>query len=75
MKVLFLIFVSVFALVQQDCPDTASPAAADTTPVATPTPKPTKTLLYTPDGEFVMEIRHHDGRVEYNEPEVSDEKN
>lgn len=74
MKVLFLIFVSVLAIVQQDCPDTASPTA-DTTPVATPTPKPTKTLLYTPDGESVMETRHHDGLVEYNEPEVSDEKN
>lgn len=73
MKSILLTFVVVFALAQGNCGDSpnAEPLEAlpVTTPTPTPTPEPKRTTLHLPTGESVVEIRHHDGRIEYQELE------
>lgn len=67
MKSILMIFALAFALVQGDCDDSPNAEAVDATPIATPTPEPKRETLYLPTGESVVEIRHHDGRIEYQE--------
>lgn len=67
MKSIILAFALTFALAQSDCGESPNAEAFDPTPIATPTPKPKRETLYLPTGESVVEIRHHDGRIEYQE--------
>lgn len=60
MKSILLVFALAFALAL---------------PIATPTPEPKRETLYLPTGESVVEIRHHDGRIEYQEFRGENEKN
>lgn len=71
MKSILTVFVVALALAQGDCGDSPNAEARNPTPIATPTPTPTpepkRETLYLPTGESVVEIRHHDGRIEYQE--------
>lgn len=75
MKSILLVFAFAFALAQDDCGDPPNAEALDPTPIATPTPEPKRTTLYLPTGESVVEIRHHNGQIEYQDLEVKNEKN
>jgi len=67
MKSILLVFALVLALAQADCDDSPNAEPLEALPATTPTPEPKHEIRYLPDGESVVEIRHHDGRIEYQE--------
>lgn len=72
MKSILMVFALALALAQGDCGDSPTRPTPIATP--TPTPEPKRETLYLPTGESVVEIRHHDGRIEYQEVRVGGEK-
>lgn len=67
MKSILLVFALAFALAQSDSGDSPNAEPLEALPLTTPTPEPKHEIRYLPDGKSVVEIRHHDDRIEYQE--------